>query len=124
MQIMTLVHCRAALLLVIAACAFVAAAGAQDTIKLHGAVYDAEGAVVVRATVTVTERSTGRVYSSATNDEGLYEFKLPVKLYRPSTGYRAASFDIKATAPHFEPTTVSNFKIVAAYTGSYRLDLA
>ncbi|PYS86590.1 MAG: hypothetical protein DMF62_15370 [Acidobacteria bacterium] len=55
--------------------AFAAAAFAQTTGTVEGAVTDPNGGVVKGATVTLTETATGRSVTTTTNDEGFFTFR-------------------------------------------------
>src|ERR1019366_4801496 len=80
---------RIALLAIISASALFAQ---RDLATLVGTVADPSGGVVPNANVTVTETSTGQVYSLTTNGSG--EFVRPA--LRPST------YVVSVTAPGFK----------------------
>jgi len=53
----------------------VAAAGhAQDSGSLHGTVTDPNGAVIGKANVQITERSTGSLRNAETDNDGSFSF--------------------------------------------------
>src|SRR5205814_9875693 len=66
-------------------------AQATASATLEGTVMDKAQAVVVGATVTVTNKATGLVRTTTTNGEGVYRFEL----------LAAGSYDIKVSASGF-----------------------
>lgn len=88
--------------------------------SLKGTVYDANGAVIVGATVSASDEN-GKIISTRTNNRGDYEMVLPVKVYDQSHNYRIAKYQISVTADGFEKTIVSDFKVVS---GNMSLDIA
>jgi hypothetical protein len=67
------ISCRA-FSCVMFALVFAVTAHAQFRASLQGTVADTEGAVVSGATVTLTNKETGRVQETQTSDEGFYRF--------------------------------------------------
>jgi hypothetical protein len=72
--------------------AWAAVALAQvNTASLRGTVSDSSGAVVVGATVTVTEEATGVSWSTVSNEEGIYAFPV-LRLGRYTVAAEASGF--------------------------------
>src|SRR5580704_17006059 len=66
--------------------------------QVRGVVKDQSGAVVVKATVTITNDGTGISATARTDDHGLYIL----------TGLRPAVYTIKVDSPGFRPTEEKN----------------
>jgi hypothetical protein len=70
-----------------------APSGAQTTAMLQGRVFDASGAVVPGASITVRNQATGFVHSASSNGEGRYHLvAIPAGLYQvtaASTGFQS-----------------------------------
>jgi hypothetical protein len=75
---------------------------------LRGRVTDPSGAVVARATITISSAS-GKKTTAATNDQGMYAFK----------GLTAGSYTITATAEGFQSDVEQNVPVVAGETKQF-----
>src|ERR1700744_3813825 len=82
---------RTALLVLVSAFALFAQ---RDLATLAGTITDASGGVVANAKVTITETSTGQVYSILTNNLG--EFVRPA--------LKASTYSVSVSAPGFKTT--------------------
>ena len=82
----------------------------EPTMILMGVVYDINGSVIVTAKV-VANKSDGREYESATSDEGVYKFDLPLAIYK-----------IEVSAPGFCPRQVQDFRVINSTHGKMSLD--
>ena len=93
---------RHVFLSVVFAFVFAATAHAQFRANLQGTVADAEGAVVSGATVTLTNKETGRTQETTTGDEGFYRFsQLAPGEYSISaelTGFKRTVVDVTVAA--------------------------
>jgi hypothetical protein len=72
------------------------AAAQTDSARLVGRIYDASGAVIPGATVTVTNLSTDREQSASSNESGYYRVD----------GLAPASYRITAKTPGFADVTI------------------
>ena len=79
-----------------------------------GTVTDPSGGVIVGASVTVTDPTTGVRRSEATNDQGYFV----VPSLRPST------YDVSISATGFGPSTQSGVRLLADQTATLNLTLA
>jgi len=91
---------RVALLALVCACALFAQ---RDLSTLAGTITDSSGGVVANAKVTITEVSTGQVYSTLTNNLG--EFVRPA--LKPST------YNITVSAPGFKTSEQKDVLLTA-----------
>jgi hypothetical protein len=83
----------------------------EQTIVLTGVVYDTNGAVVAGYTRVVAYNSAGKMYGSATDDQGYYKLKLPTALYT-----------VEVDAPGFCPAQTEGFRVVNSTHGKMSLD--
>ena len=106
--------------------AFSVFANAQKSI-LTGSVYDANGAVIVKAKVAAIDQK-GERFEAETNDEGIYILNLPFYSYdtKKSADFRIAKYEIvvDVTNRGFEKFILIDFKFVPSYTGKMNLDIA
>lgn len=96
--------------------------GAQtrENTLLTGTVYDATGAVIVNATVTVSDKI--HRFETRTNDDGVFKLSVPANLYVSSDHkFRVAKYDVSVIAHGFERSILTGFKIVP---GKMQLDVA
>src|SRR5437879_1591650 len=74
-----------------------ASAYAQFSASLAGTVQDSSGAIIPKATATLTNLGTQQTQTATTNDTGFYRFnELPpghYKLVVTATGFKAASYE-------------------------------
>lgn len=97
--------------------------------RLSGTVYDANGAVIIGASITAID-GDNRVFKTKTNENGVYELELPFSEYDTSTTgfnsseFKIAAYEISAEAPQFVKSTVRNYKVVPSYRKSMQLDFA
>jgi Carboxypeptidase regulatory-like domain/TonB dependent receptor len=90
-------------LLMVSIVALTALVQAQYGASLEGTVTDKSGAVVARATVTVTNQETGVVYPAVTSDSGLYRVSALVP----------GRYSVKAEAANFKTKSVTNIAVAA-----------
>jgi hypothetical protein len=83
----------------------------EPTVILTGVVYDINGAVVVSCTRVVAYNSAGKMYGSATDDQGNYKLELPSALYT-----------VEVDAPGFCPAQTERFRVVKTSLGKMSLD--
>src|SRR5579864_936290 len=76
-------------------------AWAQYGASLAGTVTDKSGAVVVGATVTITDQATGVSHSTATGDSGFYKV----------TGLPPGRYKVEVSAPSFKTTSKSDIEV-------------
>ena len=94
---------------------FVSVAAAQtDSARLVGRIYDASGAVVPGATVTVTNLSTDREQSASSNESGYYRID----------GLAPASYRITAKTPGFADVTIPGVTLVVGQERTVDLKLS
>jgi len=77
---------------------------ASYTAQIRGVVKDQSGAVVPKATITITNDATGISETSRSDDHGLYVL----------TGLRPAVYTIKADAASFRPAEENNVVLQVA----------
>ena len=79
---------------------------AQQNSEIVGTVTDQTGAAVPGATLTLTQKETGYVYSSTTNNTGGFVF----------AGLNVGTYDLKATAKGFEVLTRTGLPLNVSQT--------
>jgi hypothetical protein len=89
----------------------VADSTATGRTTLTGVVYDINGSVIVNWTKVVALAKDRKEYVTATNDEGVYNFDLPLGIYK-----------IEVSARGFCPKLVEHFRIVNSTYGKMSLD--
>jgi len=90
------------------------------TLCLTGTVYDAKGAVIVNATVVVSDQKQN--FETKTNSDGVYKLSVPANLYiSDDYKFRVAKYDVSVIAHGFERSLLSGFKVVP---GNMQLDIA
>ena len=99
-------------LLVLPVCAAPCVGQASYTAQVRGAVADASGAVIGRATVTITDDATGIATKAETDGRGVYALG----------GLRPATYTIKAEAAGFN--TVVRTNVVLAVSQETTLDFS
>src|ERR1044072_3642679 len=90
-----------ALLLTLFACTD---ARAQGTTSVRGTVTDAQGNVVVGATVTLTNTETNAARTAPTSGEGIYAFEL----------LQPGNYRVEAEAPNFKKGVVTDVRALVA----------
>lgn len=91
---------------------------------VNGTVFDANGAVIVNATVIAIDQKNQK-FKAKTNDEGIYNLQLPANLYSSSErNFQIAIYDITVHSLHFEPATVKGFNVVPTSSDVMRLDFS
>src|SRR5262245_18847441 len=94
---------------------FVSVAAAQtDSARLVGRIYDASGAVIPGAAVTVTNLSTDREQSASSNESGYYRV----------VGLAPASYRITATTPGFADVTIPSLTLIVGQERTVDLKLS
>ena len=94
---------------------FVSVAAAQtDSARLVGRIYDASGAVIPGATVTVTNLSTDRERSASSNESGYYRID----------GLPPASYRITAKTPGFADVTIPSVTLIVGQERTVDLKLS
>src|SRR5215475_2239923 len=94
---------------------FVSVASAQtDSARLVGRIYDASGAVIPGATVTVTNLSTHREQSAVSNESGYYRID----------GLAPASYRITAKTPGFTDVTIPSLTLIVGQERTVDLKLS
>lgn len=92
-----------------------------ETTTLTGHVYDANGSVIVNATVSAIDQKKQK-FETRTNADGLYKLKLPFSPYVSSDHkFNVAKYDVSVIADFFERSVLNNFKVVR---GNMQLDVA
>ncbi|HEX7720507.1 MAG TPA: ankyrin repeat domain-containing protein, partial [Pyrinomonadaceae bacterium] len=81
--------------------------------SISGVVKDPNGAVVSRATVTLTNKKASTSYAFVTQDDGAYNFSL----------LDAGSYDLTVDAPGFSVTELQNLDLSAAANKTVDVDL-
>jgi hypothetical protein len=99
--------------------------GAQtvDTSKLTGTVYDAYGAVIVKAKVRALA-GDGRTFDTTTNEDGVYVLVLPFNKYSSGIGFKESKYDIIVESPGFRRSETKGFVFSPSQFGKMYLDLA
>src|SRR5437588_2204079 len=87
--------------------------GQGNTSTLTGTVVDANGAVVVGATVNVTSQASGALFTATTNDTGV--FAIPA--------LDNGLYTIKVTATGFKTAEVKDFKVTVGVPSSVNIAL-
>ncbi|MDQ6788028.1 MAG: carboxypeptidase-like regulatory domain-containing protein [Acidobacteriota bacterium] len=90
---------------------------------LSGSVYDANGALIVRAKVTAIS-AKGEKFETVTNDTGTYVLNLPFNLYNSKADFKIAKYEITVTKEGFEKNFVKDFKFVPSSEGKMNFDFA
>ena len=83
------------------------------TATVNGTVKDAQGAVVVGATVTLTDMATGREVTASTNSEGAFTF----------TDVRSGDYILTAESPGFKKTETRGVKVNVGQPAAVNLEL-
>jgi hypothetical protein len=83
------------------------------TATVNGTVKDAQGAVVVGATVTLTDMATGREVTASTNSEGAFTF----------TDVRSGDYILTAESPGFKKTETRGVKVNVGLPATVNLEL-
>lgn len=81
------------------------------TMTLTGVAYDPKGSVVVTSMELIARDEAGKVYETATNEDGVYKLTLPLGPY-----------GIEAKAPGFCPWRMERYWVVNATYGRMTLD--
>jgi len=84
----------------------IASAWAQENAELKGTVTDPTGAVIPKATLTITNSATGETKSSFSNDVGLYDFP----------NLHIGTYNLKAEAKGFNPSQTNGIVMNVAST--------
>jgi hypothetical protein len=101
---------------------FAVCANAQKAV-LSGAVYDANGSLIVGAKV-IAKNEKGEMFETVTNDEGIYVLNLPFNQYNSKADFKIAKYDITVEQKHFEKILLKGFNFVPSYEGKMILDMA
>ena len=94
----------------------------KDTSKLSGTIYDAKGSVVVDAKITAAGR--GKVFTTVSNQEGVYVLTLPFIRYQPSQTFKQISYDISVESPGFKRSETKNYVFIPSQFGKMYFDIA
>jgi len=97
-------------------------ANAQKAV-LSGNVYDAYGALIVEAKITVINEK-GEKFETVTNDEGFYILDLHFNPYNSKTDFKIAKYEIIVIKEGFEKNFIKDFKFVPSSKGKMNLDFA
>ncbi len=85
----------------------------QQTGTIQGSITDEKGAAIAGATVTITQKATGRVINATTNDEGYFEARsLPI-----------GSYSVKVEQAGFSPSVVENLSVHTGQVSNASLGL-
>jgi len=98
----------------------------QNISILSGSVYDANGALIIKAKVTAINEK-GEKFETLTNDTGIYVLNLPFNLYDTSKSvidFKIAKYEIIVESEYFEKFIIKDFKFVPSYKGKMNLDFA
>ncbi len=96
----------------------------QNTSILSGSVYDAYGALIIKAKVTAINEK-GERFETETNNEGIYILDLPYNPYSSGNiDFKIAKYEIIVEKENFEKTIIKDFKFAPSYTGKVNLDFA
>lgn len=92
---------------------------------LTGTVYDANGAVIIKAKVTAVNQK-GEKFEAFTNDEGIYVLTLPYKDYDSTPNFKIAKYDITVDRENFgfEKFVLKDFKFVGKFNVQMNIDFA
>ena len=95
---------------------------------LSGVVYDAVGAVIVKAKITAVNEK-GEIFETVTNDNGIYSLNLPYNNYDPKTSsanLKISKYEIIVDLENrgFERRVIKDFKFIPAYVGKMYFDIA
>src|SRR5687767_7673007 len=94
--------------------------GYSETSTLTGTVYDANGSVIVNATVVAVDQKKQR-FETKTNSDGIYTLSLPFNPYTTSPKFKVAKFEVFVISEGFERSVLNDFKVVP---GKMQLDFA
>ena len=109
-------HLKPLFVLALLAITAISAFGQSDTGTLLGAVVDPSQAVVPGATVTLRNTATGKVVTTQTDKDGVFQF--------PST--LVGSYSLQVTAPSFKAYELKGVAVLSAETrnlGMLRLEI-
>ena len=106
MQNMTINKILSGLVFGIVCLFFTMTADAQFRAAVQGSVTDSTGAIVVGATVTLTNNETGRVQTSTTGDNGFYRF----------SGLAPGKYNLTVEQANFKKNTIENLDVAAELT--------
>jgi hypothetical protein len=100
----------------------------QNTSILSGSVYDAYGAVIIKAKVTA-KNEKGETFEAETNNEGIYFLKLPFNNYDPKTAsskFKISKYVIIVDLEErgFEKSVIKDFKFISTFSGKMIFDIA
>lgn len=91
---------------------------------LSGSIYDATGALIVKASV-VAINEKGQKFDAATNDDGIYVLNLPFNVYRAGdSNFRIAKYEIIVDTVGFEKKSIKDFSFAPSSKGKMQLDFA
>lgn len=103
-----------------------AVVGSAQKSILTGSVYDANGAVIPGAKITVADVK-GEKFETKTNNEGVYVLNLPFNPYdttKSGTGFRIAKYKITVEGLDFEKSILNDFRFAPSFQGKMNLDFA
>ncbi|MBK9526932.1 MAG: carboxypeptidase regulatory-like domain-containing protein [Acidobacteria bacterium] len=114
-----------AILLFVFAASVAVRSQADGTSILTGTVYDANGAVILRAVVTAIN-SKGEKFETSTDDDGVFVLRLPFHKSEATTAKRSkeAKYDIVVSSHGFTRSITKGFVFVPSYKGRMQLDIA
>ena len=95
----------------------------NNTSKLTGIVYDAQGSVVVDARV-MAKGPNGKVFEGITNAEGIYVLTLAYNKYEAGSTFKEARYDITVKAHAFKNSVTNGFVFIPSQFGAMHLDIA
>ena len=101
--------------------AFGVSAFAQKS-NLTGTVYDANGAVVVKAKVKAVD-VRGIKFEALTNDEGVYVLTLPFNKYDSQRGFEEAKYDVFVESSGFKTSETRGYVFIPSQFGKMYLDI-
>lgn len=93
---------------------------------MRGTIYDANGAVIVKAQVLAVNEN-GERFLAITDDEGIYSLSLPFNSYdsrNSSVDFKTLKYEITVEAEHFEKKVLKDFRFIPSYKGVMNLDFA
>ena len=90
--------------------------------NLTGTVYDANGAVVVKAKVRAVD-VRGNKFETLTNDDGVYVLTLPFNKYDSQRGFKESRYDVFVESVGFKRSEIKGYVFIPSQFGKMHLDI-
>ncbi len=97
-------------------------AQSNTTSKLTGSIYDATGAVVVRAKVTAIGFG-GKKFEAFSDDRGIYFLVLPFNKYESVRPFTESKYDIIVEGAGFKKSETKGYVFIPSQFGEMHLDV-